>query len=401
MVTLVNRAKMSTSTTGTGTITLGSAVSGYQDFATAGVANGDTVSYTIEDGTDFECGKGTYTSTGTTLSRDTITDSSNSGSAITLSGSAEVFLTVLVGVTTDFSFVRSTNDTAIIIGRSAGSEAGYSDGTYSIKMGGAAGRRDQGNYNIGLGYLTVGGYNTNPYSVTGGNNLGIGYVALGGVRANLNSTNMTGDHNFGIGSQSFYSLTTGHSNIGIGPSTGSLVQTGQYNVLLGRSSGSALGTGSNNNVILGSYSAGSSTSESTYVGNAGGGGAGYTTYAKLFGHKVQLGPVSNGTTALSGTSWTVDSEDAGAWTGTLTGNTTVTLNAKTTNTGSYGVVQSTSMVVTQDASTAYTITWPASVKWEGGTAPDAPATGETDVYSFITLDNGTNWYAFHAGDAMA
>ena len=92
MVTLVNRAKMSTSTTGTGTITLGSAESGYQSFATAGVADGDTVRYTIEDGTAFEIGQGVYTATGTTLTR-VVSESSNSNNAINLSGSATVFVT--------------------------------------------------------------------------------------------------------------------------------------------------------------------------------------------------------------------------------------------------------------------------------------------------------------------
>lgn len=92
MVTLVNRAKMSTSTTGTGTITLGSAESGYQSFSAAGVSNGDTVRYTIEDGTAFEIGQGVYTATGTTLTR-VVSESSNSNNAINLSGSATVFVT--------------------------------------------------------------------------------------------------------------------------------------------------------------------------------------------------------------------------------------------------------------------------------------------------------------------
>ena len=91
-ITLVNRAKMSTSTTGTGTITLGSAESGYQSFASAGVSNGDTVRYTIEDGSNWEIGSGVYTSSGTTLSR-VVSESNNSGNAISLTGSALVFVT--------------------------------------------------------------------------------------------------------------------------------------------------------------------------------------------------------------------------------------------------------------------------------------------------------------------
>ena len=92
MAVLKNRAKMSTSTPGTGTITLGSALSGYQSFSAAGVSNGDQVRYTIQDGVNWEIGLGTYTASGTTLSR-TPSESSSGGSAISLSGNAEVFIT--------------------------------------------------------------------------------------------------------------------------------------------------------------------------------------------------------------------------------------------------------------------------------------------------------------------
>jgi len=89
-----DRVKVTSTTTGTGTFTLGSAVLGFQDFSVIG--NGNTTYYTIVGvGTaEFEVGIGTYTASGTTLSRDTILESSNSGNAVNFSaGSKEVFVT--------------------------------------------------------------------------------------------------------------------------------------------------------------------------------------------------------------------------------------------------------------------------------------------------------------------
>ena len=91
-----NRVKVNTSTTGTGTITLGTSVSGYQTFAEGGVVNTNTVSYVIEDGDNWEIGTGTYTSSGTTLSR-TVVESNNSDQAINLSGTAVVFISAVSG----------------------------------------------------------------------------------------------------------------------------------------------------------------------------------------------------------------------------------------------------------------------------------------------------------------
>ena len=96
MPVLTNRAYVATSTTGTGTLTLGGAIAGYQTFAASGVSNGDEVRYTILDGSNWEIGAGTYTASGTTLSR-TPSESSNGGTAIVLTGNAEVFITAAAG----------------------------------------------------------------------------------------------------------------------------------------------------------------------------------------------------------------------------------------------------------------------------------------------------------------
>ena len=108
MVVLVNRAKMTTATTGTGTITLGSAIASYQSFAGAGVSDGDSVRYVIEDGTtDWEIGAGTYTASGTTLTRNP-SETSGGGAAISLSGSAVVFVSAIAADIQPTIFQTST-----------------------------------------------------------------------------------------------------------------------------------------------------------------------------------------------------------------------------------------------------------------------------------------------------
>ena len=87
-----DRVQETSTTTGTGTITLAGAVSGFQSFSVIGNAN--TTYYTIVGGSEWEVGLGTYTSSGTTLSRDTVLESSNSGSLVNFSaGTKNVFVT--------------------------------------------------------------------------------------------------------------------------------------------------------------------------------------------------------------------------------------------------------------------------------------------------------------------
>lgn len=87
-----DRVKETTTTAGTGTITLAGAVTGFQSFAAIG--DGNTTFYTIAGGAEWEVGIGTYTSSGTTLSRDTVLSSSSSGSKVNFSaGTKDVFVT--------------------------------------------------------------------------------------------------------------------------------------------------------------------------------------------------------------------------------------------------------------------------------------------------------------------
>ncbi len=88
-----DRVKVATTTTGTGTVTLGAAEAGYQTFADGDVVDGEIVTYGIEEGTAAETGIGTYGSAGPTLTR-TLRESTT-GSLLNLTGSAKVFLTPL------------------------------------------------------------------------------------------------------------------------------------------------------------------------------------------------------------------------------------------------------------------------------------------------------------------
>ena len=96
-LTLNDRVKQVSTTTGTGTITLGITPSGFQSF-TDGLSDGDTTYYSIvntESGvTEWEVGLGTYTASGTTLARTTVYTSSNSGSLVNFgAGDKDVFIT--------------------------------------------------------------------------------------------------------------------------------------------------------------------------------------------------------------------------------------------------------------------------------------------------------------------
>ena len=99
---LANRVKETTTTAGTGTVTLLGASTGFQSFAIIG--NTNTTYYTIasQSGSEWEVGIGTYSTTGPTLTRTTVLASSTGGAAINFSaGTKDVFVTYPAGKSVD------------------------------------------------------------------------------------------------------------------------------------------------------------------------------------------------------------------------------------------------------------------------------------------------------------
>ena len=303
MVTLVNRAKVTTATTGTGTITLGSAESGYQSFADAGVSDGDVVRYVIEDGSDWEIGSGTYTATGTTLSR-TVDESSNSDAALNLTGSALVFVSPLAEDIANSYIEKTANYTAKVGEKILASTSGGA-WTLTLPSSPTAGAR--------IVVADHDDWSTNNLTVA------------------RNGNNIEGDAE--------------DMTLDIG---GALVE---------------------------------------FVWD----GANWQVYAQagVEGGNAEYEKV--GTISSS----TLDLETGNVFSHAPSTNVTYVFSNPPASGTAYGFT----LKVTPSATV--TVTWPSSVDWEGGTAPDAPASGETDVYMFYTQDGGTTYYGFHAGDAMA
>jgi hypothetical protein len=82
---LADRVNETTATTGTGTITLDGAVDKFQSFAVIGDGNETYYAIAHQSANEWEVGIGTYTASGTTLSRDTVLASSNSNNLVNFS----------------------------------------------------------------------------------------------------------------------------------------------------------------------------------------------------------------------------------------------------------------------------------------------------------------------------
>lgn len=124
------------------------------------------------------------------------------------------------------------------------------------------------------------------------------------------------------------------------------------------------------------------------------------TFAPATGAFTTTGNISAGgrfeeSYTAVGTGTTINCSLGNVFAATPSGNVTYTFSNPPTSGTAYG------FTLTVTPSATISITWPTSVDWAGGTAPTAPASGETDVFAFFTRDGGTTWYGFQSGDAMA
>ncbi len=145
-----DRVKQGTTTTGAGTITLDVSFSssGFQNFSVLG--DGTQTYYAIEEGVNFEVGLGTYNSN--TLTRSTILDSSNGGSAITLNGNANVFITYPADKAVFTDADNNATVTGLIVGQTG---VKFNDGTIqttaAVSFSAASGAKvDSNTANISL-----------------------------------------------------------------------------------------------------------------------------------------------------------------------------------------------------------------------------------------------------------
>jgi hypothetical protein len=311
---LKDRVKETTTTTGTGAISLGGAVANFQAFS-AVLSNADTTYYAIVDTTNtaFEVGLGTYASSGNTLTRTTVLESSNSGSAVNFgAGSKNIFIAY------------------------PAEKAVYeeSDGSVLIE-------------NLELNANAIKSTDTN-----------------GNIQLFPNGTGFTELYgNTNAGTIRFNCESNSHGVTVQGPAhSAAATYTVKLPDTLGLTQASGIVTSDANGVV-----------------------------------SFDNGTIDEATSITSSSNAaTINLRDGNVFEHDLTENVTYTFS----NPAASGRASAFILKVIQDSS-ARTITWPGSVDWPAATAPTLTATNNgVDVFVFFTIDGGTTYYGFTAGQAL-
>lgn len=247
-----DRVKETTTTTGTGTVTLLGASAGFQSFSAIG--NGNVTYYAIvgQSTTEWEVGIGTYTSSGTTLSRDTILASSNSGSAVNFSaGTKDVFVTYPASAgQLPYTFNNQTS-AYTVVASDLGKVINCTTGTFTVSLTSAATLGSGFNcwvWNSGAGTITIDPAssetidgsatvsltaNQTTQIVSNGSN----WYTIGKSTtiptALLGITDSASPYTTALGYQAADSVTTGIRNTALGYNAATAITSGSQNTAIG------------------------------------------------------------------------------------------------------------------------------------------------------------------------
>jgi hypothetical protein len=358
---LKNRVRESTTTTGTGAVTLAGAAIGFDSFADIG--NGNTTYYTIADNTAWEVGIGTYTASGTTLSRDTVLSNSLGTTALInfSAGTKDVFCTYPAeeSVYGDGTTLVAPSGTILPVA-SGGTGVTTSTGTGSVVLSDSP--TLTGTVLIGSpsGASTV---TLGRSSGTSTVNVGTGSTSLIATRTVNIATNGSGTDIINIGRTT---AVSGVTNINIGTQQRTSNAT-NININTGATGGNAYTT-------IGSNDGGSLTTIDGpfYV-------TGDSNYQILFGNTTSTGPITIGQSTDTQTT----NIQAGA---------TASSKTKTINIGTGGLAGSTT-AITVGATTGTSVT--ANGTWTYSTPLAA-----TNMVQATTSTSGylssTDWNTFNS-----
>ena len=374
-----DRVKETTTTTGTGNVALGGAVSNFVTFSSV-LSDSDTTYYAIVDSnnSDFEVGLGTYVSSGNTIARTTVLASSNSGSAVDLSAGSKV---IFCAFPADKAVIEDANGVVSI--------ENLQFDTNAIKA-----TNTNGNIQLfpnGTGFTELYG-NSNAGAIRFNCEANSHGVTLKGPPHSASATYSLELPN-GDGSDGQLLKTDGSGKLAFTSSLPGITATAsEINILDG-----VTATTSEINILDGVTA---TTTEINYLDIT---TLGLTQASKAVTADAN-GVVSfdNGTieevttVTSSSNAATINLRDGNLFEHDLTENVTYTFS----NPAAAGRASSFVLKVIQDSS-ARTITWPGSVDWPAATAPTLTSTNNgVDVFVFFTIDGGTTYYGFVAGQAM-